>query len=153
MCSTPILYSHPNWTKRNEKILMNAPEKSISVLKSSYDIFLALVKTYCARPIQESVKNACGNNQYYADNHLGDCSKRQYYWMRNKEQYLNTLSKGHRFRVGLLANVHYTVQIHPCWELLVDWVSNGQADKRGGRYPGWRGSGSCSTWAKQGKSL
>ncbi len=34
------------------------------------------------------------NNQYYAYNHLGEHSKRQYYWMRNKEQYLRTLSKG-----------------------------------------------------------
>jgi hypothetical protein len=54
------------------------------------------------------------NNQYYADNHLGERSKRQYYWMRNKEQYLRTLSNGHRSQVGLFANVHYTVQIHPC---------------------------------------
>jgi hypothetical protein len=53
------------------------------------------------------------NNQYYADNHLGKRSKGQYYWMRNKEQYLRTLSKGHRFWVGLLANVHCTVQVHP----------------------------------------
>jgi hypothetical protein len=37
------------------------------------------------------------NNQYYADNHLGEHCKRQYSWMRNKEQYLRTLSKGHRF--------------------------------------------------------
>ncbi len=54
------------------------------------------------------------NNQYYADNHLGECSKRQYYWKRNKEQYLRTLSNGHKFWVGLFADVHYTVQIHPC---------------------------------------
>jgi hypothetical protein len=27
------------------------------------------------------------NNQYYAYDHLGERSKRQYYWMRNKEQY------------------------------------------------------------------
>jgi hypothetical protein len=50
----------------------------------------------------------------YAYNHLGECSKRQYYWMRNKEQYLRTLSEGHRFWVGLVANVHCTVQVHPC---------------------------------------
>ncbi len=31
------------------------------------------------------------NYQYYADNHLGKHSKRQYYWMRYKEQYLHTL--------------------------------------------------------------
>jgi hypothetical protein len=49
------------------------------------------------------------NNQYYADNYLGKRSKGQYYWMRNIEQYLLTLSKGHRFWVGLLANVHCTV--------------------------------------------
>jgi hypothetical protein len=54
------------------------------------------------------------NNQYCADNHLGKHSKGQYYWMRNKEQYLRTPSKGHRFWVGLLANVHCTVQAHPC---------------------------------------
>jgi hypothetical protein len=54
------------------------------------------------------------NNQYYADNHLGVHSKRQYYWMRNKEQYLCTLSKGHRLWNALFADVHYTVQIHPC---------------------------------------
>ncbi len=24
------------------------------------------------------------NNQYYADNTFEECSKRQYYWMRNK---------------------------------------------------------------------
>jgi ribosomal protein L11 methylase PrmA len=54
------------------------------------------------------------NNQSYADNHLGKRSKRRYNWMRNKEQYLHTLSKGHRFWVELLVNVHYTVQIHPC---------------------------------------
>jgi hypothetical protein len=53
------------------------------------------------------------NNQYYADNHLGKRFKRQYYWMRNREQYLRTLSNGHRFWVGLLADVHCTVQAHP----------------------------------------
>jgi hypothetical protein len=37
----------------------------------------------------------------------------RYYWMRNKEQYLHTLSKGNRSWVELLVNVHYTVQIHP----------------------------------------
>jgi hypothetical protein len=37
----------------------------------------------------------------YADNHLGRHSKGQYYWMRNKEQYLLILSKGHRFWAGL----------------------------------------------------
>jgi hypothetical protein len=31
--------------------------------------------------------------------------------MRNKEQYLRTLSKGHRFWVVLLADVHCTVQV------------------------------------------
>ncbi len=72
------------------------------------------------------------NNQYYADNHLGECSKRQYYWMWNKEQYLRTLSNGCRFWIGLFVVVHYTVQIHPCWELLVDLVSSGQADKEVG---------------------
>jgi hypothetical protein len=52
----------------------------------------------------------------HTKNHLGGggCSKRQYYWMRNKEQYLHTLSKGHRFWVGLLADIQYTVQFHPC---------------------------------------
>jgi hypothetical protein len=54
------------------------------------------------------------NNQYYGDIHLGKRSKRQYYWMRNKEQYLHTLSKSHRFWVGLLENVHCTLQVHPC---------------------------------------
>jgi hypothetical protein len=81
------------------------------------------------KPAQESVMNASGNylfhdvvkqtlkkynNQYYADNHSGECSKRQYCWMRNEEQYLRTLSKGHRLWIGLFADVHYTVQIHPC---------------------------------------
>jgi hypothetical protein len=66
----------------------------------------------CAKQAQESVMNARGNylfddvlsqtlvkynNQYYADNHSEECSKRQYYWMRNKEQYLHTLSNGQRF--------------------------------------------------------
>jgi hypothetical protein len=37
------------------------------------------------------------NNQYYADNHLGEHSKRQYYWMRNNKQYEHTLSNGRRF--------------------------------------------------------
>jgi hypothetical protein len=58
------------------------------------------------------------NNQYYADNHLiiilGKHSKRQNYRTENKEQYLRTLSEGHRIWVGLLARVHCTVQIHPC---------------------------------------
>jgi hypothetical protein len=54
------------------------------------------------------------NNQYYADTILGEHSKRQYYRMRNKEQYFHTLSNSHRFWVGLLADVHSTVQIHPC---------------------------------------
>ncbi len=60
------------------------------------------------------------NNQYYADNHTGEHSKGQYYWMRNKEQYFRTLSKGDRLWNGLFADVHYTVQIHPCWGLLED---------------------------------
>jgi hypothetical protein len=78
------------------------------------------------------------NNQYHADNNLGKCSKGQYYWMRNKEQYLRTLSKGHRFWVGLLANVYCTVQVHPSWEL--DQVSSGPADKgRGAGALGGRG--------------
>ncbi len=34
--------------------------------------------------------------------------------MRNKEQYVHTLSGGCRFRIGLLMIVRYTVQIHPC---------------------------------------
>jgi hypothetical protein len=66
-------------------------------------IFIRSDDDSCARPAQESVMNACGNylfhdvlnqtykkkynNQYYADNYLGECSKRQHYWMRNKEQY------------------------------------------------------------------
>ncbi len=60
------------------------------------------------------------NNQYHAYDHLGERSKIQYYWMRNKEQYLLTLSKGHRFWIGPVANVHCTIQVHPCWEMLVD---------------------------------
>ncbi len=55
----------------------------------------------------------CNNNQYYADNNLGKRSKEQYCWIRNKEQYLGTLSEGHRFWVGLLASVHCTFQVHP----------------------------------------
>jgi hypothetical protein len=47
-------------------------------------------------------------------NHLGERSKRQDYWMKNKEQYVCTLSGGHRFWIGLFTVVHYTVQIHPC---------------------------------------
>jgi hypothetical protein len=54
------------------------------------------------------------NNQYFADNNLGERSKRQYCWMRNKEQYVHTLSKGCRFWIGMFAVVHYTVQVHPC---------------------------------------
>ncbi len=73
--------------------------------------------------------------------------------MRNKEQYLLTPSRGHRFWVGLPASVHCTVQVHPCWELLVDWVPSTQTDKEGGRCAGWRGSGPCSIWAKQSTSL
>jgi hypothetical protein len=34
-------------------------------------------------------------------NHLGEHSKRQYYWMRNKEQYVSTLSGDRRFWIGL----------------------------------------------------
>ncbi len=30
--------------------------------------------------------------------------------------------RDYRFWVGLLASVHFTVQVHPCWRLLVDWV-------------------------------
>jgi hypothetical protein len=40
--------------------------------------------------------------------------QRQYYWMRNKEQYVRILSNGSRFWIGLFAVVHYTVQIYPC---------------------------------------
>jgi hypothetical protein len=43
-------------------------------------------------------------------NYLGERSKRQYYWMRNKEQYVHTLSDGHRFWIGLLAVVHHIVE-------------------------------------------
>jgi hypothetical protein len=50
------------------------------------------------------------NNQYYVDKLFEGCFKRQYYWMRNTEQYVPTLSCSRRSRIGLLANpldVHY----------------------------------------------
>jgi hypothetical protein len=50
------------------------------------------------------------NNQYYAAKPFENCSKRQFYSMRNKEQYVHTLSCSRRSWIGLLANlldVHY----------------------------------------------
>ncbi len=47
--------------------------------------------------------------------------------------------RDHRFWVGLLANVQSTVQVHPYWRLLVDWVPSTQADKKGGGRSGRRG--------------
>jgi hypothetical protein len=50
------------------------------------------------------------NSQYYADKLFEECSKRQYYWMRNKGQHKRTLFGSPRSRIGLLANpldVHY----------------------------------------------
>ncbi len=74
--------------------------------------------------------------------------------MENKEKYWYTFSEDHRLWIGLLASVHSTVEVHPCWGILVDWVAITQADKEGGgRCSGWRGPGPCSIWAKQGTSL
>ncbi len=50
------------------------------------------------------------NNQYYVDKPFQGCSKRQYYWMKNKEQYVRRLPCSHRSQIGLLVNpqdVHY----------------------------------------------
>ncbi len=55
------------------------------------------------------------NNQYYADKPFEECSKRQYYFMRNKEQYVHTLSHSRRSWIGLLGNpldVHYPRSIY-----------------------------------------
>jgi hypothetical protein len=47
--------------------------------------------------------------------------------MRNKEQYVHTLSGGSRLWIGLSTVVHYTVQIHPCLKLLANCIPSGQA--------------------------
>jgi hypothetical protein len=39
------------------------------------------------------------NSQYYADKLFEECSNRQYYWMRNKEQNVHTLSCSHRSQI------------------------------------------------------
>jgi hypothetical protein len=51
------------------------------------------------------------NNQYYAGKPFEGYSKRQYYWMRNKEQYATSLSCSRRSLIGLLMNpldMHYS---------------------------------------------
>jgi hypothetical protein len=47
----------------------------------------------------------------------------------------HTLSCRHRFRFGPLANVHYTIQIHPSWRLQVNGIPSGQAGRCGGWVP------------------
>ncbi len=55
------------------------------------------------------------NNTTQISKPFDRCSKRQYYWMRNKEQYKHTLSCNCSSRIGLLANpldVHYPGPSH-----------------------------------------
>jgi hypothetical protein len=87
-------------------------------------IVVIKVKLIIRDTAQENVMNAHGrfnsmvllinlkdnNNHYYVDKPFEGCSRRQYYWMRNKEQYLCALSCSRRPQIGLLANpvdVHY----------------------------------------------
>jgi hypothetical protein len=58
------------------------------------------------------------------------CSKRQYYWMRNQEQYAYTPFCSHRFQVWLLANVH-----HPCSSF------SEAASRLNFQWPDWGGGG------------
>ncbi len=95
------------------------------------------------------------NNQYYADKTFEECSKRQYYWVRNKCQYIYK---------------HYPVA--------VDWITDQAARKLpgctpsrsiplqsckytesvvallvGDECPGWRGAGLHSTKYHMGQGL
>jgi hypothetical protein len=95
------------------------------------------------------------NNQYYADEPVEDCSKRQYYWMRNKEQYIQTkyihypLATNHGLGCSQIPWM-CTIQVYPSWRLQVDWISNGLA---GGEWVPWvEGAGLCFTWFHMGQA-
>jgi hypothetical protein len=51
---------------------------------------------------------------------------------------------------GLGRSRMYTIQVHPSWKLQVDWTP--LAWLGGGRCPGWRGTGLCSTWFHMGQA-
>ncbi len=70
------------------------------------------------------------NNQYCVDKAFEECSKRQYYWMRNKEQHIHSLFWSCRSRIGLLLSpldVHYP---GPSLLKAASWLNLG--------WPGWR---------------
>jgi hypothetical protein len=97
------------------------------------------------------IKRKDNNNQYYADKPFEEYSKRKYCWMRNEEQYLHTLSCSHRSQIGLLANL---LDVHYPSPSLMKAASRLNPQGPGGwdECPGWRGTGLCSTWARQGRA-
>jgi hypothetical protein len=74
-------------------------------------------------------KKKYNNYQYYADKPFGGTFQKTVLLDENKEHYVCALSSGRRFWIGLFAVVHFTLQIHPRWKLLVYKVSSGHADK------------------------
>jgi hypothetical protein len=79
-------------------------------------------------------------SQYYAAETFEECSMRQYYWMRNKWQYLRTLIHlGQGLGCSRTLWVR-TIQVHPFSKLQVDWINSGLAG--GGWVPWAEGGGS-----------
>jgi hypothetical protein len=59
------------------------------------------------------------NHQYYADKTFEEYSMRQYCWLKNKRQYIYTLSRGSW--IGLLKTPWMcTIQVHPSSKLQVE---------------------------------
>ncbi len=84
---------------------------------------------------------------YYVDKTFEECSKWQYFWMRNKWQYSIYIHYPVTADHGLGCSQNpwmCTIHIHPSSKLQIDWICSGLAG--GGWVPWVEGAGLCFTW-------